>query len=135
MRKAARAKPKDASKVHLAAGAEKPARRRRAAGGFSKPAVAARIELAAECTLRDAAELQALLAGTFSPADSVIVAAGAVTRIDAAALQLLVAFTQREKAAGRRVVWAEPSADFMASSARLGLTDILGLEAPAGGTP
>lgn len=133
MRKAARAKPKDASKVHLAGGAEKPARRRRAAAGSVRPA--ARIELAAECTLRDAAELQALLAGTFSPADSVIVAAGAVTRIDAAALQLLVAFTQREKAAGRRVVWAEPSADFMASSARLGLTDILGLEAPAGGTP
>lgn len=133
MRKAARAKPKDASKVHLAGGAEKPARRRRAAAGSVRPA--ARIELAAECTLRDAAELQALLAGTFSPADSVIVAAGAVTRIDAAALQLLVAFTQREKAAGRRVVWAEPSADFMASSARLGLTDILGLEAAAGGTP
>ena len=133
MRKAARAKPKDASKVRLAAGAKKPARRRTAAA--AKPVVAARIDLAAECTLREAASLQSLLAGTHSLTDSVIVAAGAVTRIDAAALQLLVAFAQREKSAGRRVVWVDPSAGFLESSARLGLTGILGLDAAAGGAP
>lgn len=134
MRKAARAKPKDASKAHLAEGAAGPARRRRAAAGTDRPAAAARIDLAAECILRDAAALQALLAGTFSPTDSVIVAAGAVTRIDTAALQLLVAFTRRETAAGRRVIWLDPSADFVSASARLGLTGILGLSEPAGGT-
>lgn len=116
MRKAARAKPKGASKVRLAARAKKPAR----------------IELAAECTLRDAATLQALLVDTVSATDEVIVAAGAVTRIDAAALQLLVAFAQREAAAGRRVVWQDPSADFVESGARLGLAGILGLDVAGG---
>lgn len=141
MRKAAKAKPAKASKSRLAAAATKPARR--AGGGKAAakatdsvtsapaPAVDARIALSAECTLRDAPALQALLINTISPTDTVIIEAGAVQRIDAAALQLLVAFAQREQAAGRRLSWQEPAAELIESSARLGLTEVLGLDAPA----
>ena len=125
MARAASTKPKrKASKPRLAAAGVKPARRVRGA---------ARLELPAECTVRDAPALQALLVATISATDSVLVDAAAVTRIDAAALQLLVAFAQREAAAGRRIDWQNPSEDLIASSARLGLARVLGLPAGAGG--
>lgn len=112
MRKAAVTKPKKASKARLAA--------------------AARIVLPAECTLREAAALQALLVGTVSPTGSVIVEGGAVTRIDAAALQLLAAFALREQAAGRQVDWHSASADLCKAGAALGLSAVLQLPAHAG---
>lgn len=94
---------------------------------------AARFTLPEECTLRDAPALQAQLVALRSPADAVIVDAGAVRRIDTAALQLLVAFVRREQAEGRQVQWPAPSAEFLESSHRIGLGVALGL--PAGGCP
>jgi len=141
MRKAAKAKPAKASKSRLAAATTRPARRTGGSKAAAKaslsvtsapaPAVDARIALSAECTLRDAPALQALLINTVSPTDTVIIEAGAVQRIDAAALQLLVAFARREQAADRRLSWHEPSAELIDSSARLGLAEVLGLGAPA----
>ena len=82
--------------------------------------------------MRDAPALQAMLIATVSPTDSVLVDGSAVTRIDAAALQLLVAFARREAAAGRRIDWQNPSSDLIESSAQLGLAAVLGLPARAG---
>lgn len=113
MGRAARTKPVKASKEPLAAATGKPAR----------------VQLPAECILRDAAGLQAQLCAAISPTDSVIVEAGAVTRIDAAGLQLLVAFAQREAAAGRRIQWQDPAPALIESSARVGLSAVLGLPA------
>ncbi len=70
-----------------------------------------------------------MLVAAVSSTDCVIVAGAAVTRIDAAALQLLVAFAQREAAAGRRIQWHEPSDELIASAAQLGLSVVLGLPA------
>src|SRR5690606_37162763 len=124
MARAASTKPKKkASKPRLAAAGVKPAGRARGA---------ARLELPAECTVRDAPALQAMLIATVSPTDSVLVDGSAVTRIDAAALQLLVALARREAAAGRRIDWQNPSSDLIESSAQLGLAAVLGLPARAG---
>ncbi len=119
MRKAAVTKPKKASRARLAA-----------AG--TRQVAAARITLPADCTLREAAVLQALLVSTISPTSSVIVEGGAVTRIDAAALQLLAAFARRERAAGRQVEWQSASDDLNKASAMLGLSEVLQLPASAG---
>jgi anti-anti-sigma regulatory factor len=95
-----------------------------------------RIELGPECTLRHAAALQAQLLAAVSPADTVIVDAGAVGRVDMACLQLLVAFAHREAAAGRRITWHNPSDQLREASARVGLDAILGLPAQGdGGSP
>ncbi len=141
MRKASTTKPRKASKSRLAAaagkrpakaGAKAKARVRKPASNQPASARPAQVELAAECTLRDAAALQALLIGAVSGADHVILEGGAVERIDAAALQLLAAFARREQAAGRRLVWQSASDALRQSSAWLGLTDTLGLEVAAG---
>jgi len=118
MRKAAVTKPRKASKARLAA-----------AG--TRHTAPARLTLPAECTLRDAAALQGLLVATVSPTDSVIIEGGAVTRIDAAALQLLAAFARRELAAGRRVAWHSASAALRTAGATLGLSEVLQLPAAA----
>jgi hypothetical protein len=105
MGRAARTKPVKASKEPLATATGEPAR----------------VQLPAECVLRDAAGLQAQLLAAVSPADSVIV--------EAACLQLLVAFAQREAAAGRRIAWQDPTPALIESSARVGLSVVLGLPA------
>mgnify|MGYP001275688788 CR=1 FL=1 len=92
----------------------------------------ARVKLGEVCTLREAAALQSQLVAAVSPTDEVLVDGAAVSRIDAAALQLLVAFARREQAAGRRIVWQQPSAALVESSARLGLQQVLGID---GGSP
>jgi ABC-type transporter Mla MlaB component len=110
-----------------------PAKRKRAAPASRAVAVAARLTLAADCTLREAAGLKALLLQTVSPADHVIIDGGAVERIDTAGLQLLAAFARRESAAGRRLDWQSASAELLGAGARLGLLGALGLggrEAP-----
>jgi len=136
MRKAAGTKPEKASKARLAATSKRPAARRAPAKSGRtpqpQPPSTASITLPAECTLRDAAALQALLVSTVSPTDSVIVDGGAVKRIDTAALQLLVAFAHREQAAGRRVRWHAASTELHKASTTLGLAAVLQLPAQAG---
>jgi phospholipid transport system transporter-binding protein len=130
MRRAANTKPKNASKARVAVAVKKsPARR------VARRATPAKLTLAADCTLREAAGLKSRLLSTVSPTDQVILEGGAVERIDAAALQLLVAFARREAAAGRRLVWDSASSELIGASARLGLLDVLSLPAPPEGSP
>jgi anti-anti-sigma regulatory factor len=93
------------------------------------PPAAARLVLAADCTLREAPALKAQLLATTASSRQVIIEAGAVERIDTAGLQLLVAFAQREAQAGRRLAWQSVSDELRGAGARLGLLDSLGLDA------
>jgi two-component system chemotaxis sensor kinase CheA len=131
-----RAKSKPAA--HLARNKATAAARRVAVNSASSPKniaapAPARVELCAECTLRHAAALQAQLVAAVSSADTVIVDASAVNRIDMSGLQLLVAFARREAAAGRCIAWHNPSNALREASARAGLDGILGLAAQGAG--
>lgn len=101
--------------------------RRKSAARNSSCGEPARISLAADCTLREAAALKSQLITTISPTDAVLIDGGAVERIDTAGLQLLVAFAQREHAAGRRLQWQAASEELRSASARLGLLGALSL--------
>jgi phospholipid transport system transporter-binding protein len=134
MRKGAKAKPQRASKARVALSAKQ--RTAAATRAVAPPSLLpARLTLAADCTLREAAILKTLLLSTVSPAGEVIIEGGAVERIDTAGLQLLVAFARREAAAGRRLAWQSASAELRGASERLGLLDCLGLDCldPDGG--
>ena len=109
MRKAAGTKRSKASKPRLAVAGRR------------------RIELPAGCTLRDAAALKTLLAGSACTGGTVTLVGGAVTRIDTAGLQLLAAFALREQSAGRQLQWHSASAELRAASARIGLSALLQL--------
>ena len=108
------------------------ASRKNATGKSASGKAPARLALAADCTLREAATLKAQLIATISPTDTVLIEGGAVERIDTAGLQLLVAFAQREQAAGRRLQWQSASDELRNASARLGLLDALSLSASGG---
>jgi ABC-type transporter Mla MlaB component len=129
MRKGARAKPTKASKARVASPAKKPRARRASSAATTRPAATlpARLALGTDCTLREAAGLKALLLQTVSPTGQVIIEAGAVERIDAAGLQLLVAFARREAAAGRQLTWQSASDELLGAGTRLGLLAALGL--------
>jgi len=77
-------------------------------------------------TIEHAATLHAEL-GRHLAADSVVLEAGAVQRIDAGALQLLAAFVRAAEARGARVSWREPSSVLRDGARRLGLTGVLRL--------
>jgi len=53
--------------------------------------------------------------------------ASAVTRVDTAMLQLLVAFVRERQANGRNIAWQSVPASFADTAQRLGLTAALGL--------
>lgn len=120
--------PRAASASRRRSGARKPARAAgKVAARRSSHGEPARITLAADCTLREAAALKAQLITTISPTDAVLIDGGAVERIDTAGLQLLVAFAQREHAAGRRLQWQAASDALRSAGARLGLLGALSL--------
>jgi phospholipid transport system transporter-binding protein len=129
MRRAANTKPKNASKPRAAVAARKPKVR------AAREITPARLCLGADCTLREAASLKSLLLSTVSSTDHVIVEGGAVERIDAAALQLLVAFARREADAGRRLVWDSASHELLVAGERLGVLEVLSLPARQEGSP
>lgn len=136
MRKGAKAGPKRASKPRVANPATaSTAKKKRPAGKAARRKTVspadARLVLAADCTLREAPALKAQLLATISATPQVIIEAGAVERIDAAGLQLLVAFARREAAAGRRLAWQSVSDELRGAGARLGLLDPLGLATEA----
>jgi anti-anti-sigma regulatory factor len=133
MRKGAKARPKRASKPRVATPSNASTAKQRPAGKAArrKPSspTDARLVLAADCTLREAPALKAQLLAANSATPQVTIEAGAVERIDAAGLQLLVAFARREAAAGRRLAWQSVSDELRGVGARLGLLDSLGLAA------
>lgn len=80
-----------------------------------------------ECMLAGAMALKKSLCALSSQAETVTLDAGAVKRIDTAALQLLAAFVRDRRLAGHAVEWHAVSAA-MASAARvLGMSSMLSL--------
>ena len=77
--------------------------------------------------------LHALLAGHVD-AEAVSLAAGDVSRVHTATLQVLCAFVSTRAKAGRATAWSEPSAALTEAAARLGIESLLGL-APARAAP
>jgi anti-anti-sigma regulatory factor len=79
------------------------------------------------CTLRDSTELQFLLLTTDCSRREVVIDGSKVERIDTAGLQLLVAFAQLQKSAGRVLRWCGSSDVLILGSRTLGLDAVLGL--------
>lgn len=98
-------------------------------GKNSKSGAAARpsatIELPADCRM---AELAALRERCLAMPPSTLDAA-ALTRVDTAALQLLVAVHRDAQARGEQIAWANVSAPLRDAAERLGLTQALVLPA------
>lgn len=83
--------------------------------------------LQADCTLAEADSLQAALTGLLEEPRTVTLDAGAVQRIDTAALQLLAAFVRDRRLAGRIVGWREAERTLEPAARLLGMSDMLGL--------
>lgn len=77
-------------------------------------------------TIEQAAAMHAEL-GRHLGAASVALEAGALQRVDAAGLQLLVAFTRAATGRGTKVEWRSPSTALREGARRLGLSGALGL--------
>lgn len=108
-----------------------PARRRPRiqAGRRARQRVTRVLAMREECTLSEASELKRELSALLADPAPVAVDAGAVERIDVAALQLLLAFTRDRRAAGLEWGWRACSPAFHAAAGRLGLVTLLGLGA------
>lgn len=115
MPRGAKAKPRRASVKRAVIPSKKPGE------------AAARLVLQADCTLREAAALKARLLELAPGPQGATLEGGGVQRIDTAALQLLAAFAQREKAAGRPLAWASASGVLRDAGNRLGLAAVLSL--------
>jgi ABC-type transporter Mla MlaB component len=92
------------------------------------------IVLASACTVKDAAALKSALCDALDDERAVALDAGAVERIDTAALQLVCAFVRDRKAQSKAVYWKSVS-DAMREAARLlGAAELLCLSEtePAG---
>lgn len=89
------------------------------------------VTLAAECTLAQTVALHSMLTSAFAKASDVVIDAAAITRIDAASVQLLGAFVRDRKAKSLRTCWKSPSSALAQAAARLGLTELLELEPAA----
>jgi ABC-type transporter Mla MlaB component len=93
----------------------------------------ATVRLAASTVIGDVARLREELLPLVGMGAVVTIDAGAVERIDTAALQLLHAFGRERRAAGRELRWGDPSAAFRGAATVLGLS-LAGLEpAPGAG--
>ncbi|HET9107185.1 MAG TPA: STAS domain-containing protein [Steroidobacteraceae bacterium] len=90
------------------------------------------LALAAECTLAQADALQAELARRLDEPQRVIVDVSALQRIDTAGLQLLAAFVQDRRTAGRAVEWRGRAAALDAAAGLLGLRGMLELAGEVG---
>lgn len=115
MPRGARAKPGRASVKRAAAPAK------------NQGEAVARLVLQADCTLREAAALKSRLLELLPGPQGATLEGGGVQRIDTAGLQLLAAFAQRERAAGRPLAWASASEVLRDAGNRLGLAAVLSL--------
>jgi ABC-type transporter Mla MlaB component len=83
------------------------------------------IALASNCTVKDAVVLKKTLVAVKDVAQTVIINASAVERVDTATLQLLCSFVRERVGNDREVTWREPSASIIQASKLLGLTELL----------
>lgn len=101
--------------------------------GTAAEAIASALALPSSCTVKDAADLKALLCSQLDSPDCVVLDVANVERIDTAALQLLCAFVRDRQARGRTVQWHGNSTALHEACDLLAIRGLLGLEAaPAG---
>lgn len=86
---------------------------------------APRYALNASCTVRDSIALKSALLDLLADRRPVTIDAGAVERIDTAALQVLCAFARDRKAAGGEVVWTGGTDSFCDAIRLLGLRQLI----------
>ena len=86
------------------------------------------IKLQSELNIRQVAELKELLSNALS-ADDIVLDASNVDMVDAAGLQLLLAFIQQARLKNTTVQWGELSESFLKAVKLMGLADGLGLKA------
>lgn len=92
-------------------------------------AVAAVVTLPASCTLRETIAVKALLMPQLDTASPVTLDAGAIERIDTAALQVLTAFVRVRRQRAAAVEWRGLSRTVTSAAGLLGLAAQLGLPA------
>jgi ABC-type transporter Mla MlaB component len=99
----------------------------------SAPAAAASslIVLPAQCTMRDALELKSQLLGCFDSADAVQIDVAKLERIDAAGMQVLLAFVLDRAKQDRNVEWCGINTVIRDAAKAMGLAAALRLPAEA----
>lgn len=91
------------------------------------------IKLGAHCSIKDVAVLKQSLQAVVDLTDDVVIEAGAVERLDTAAVQLLCAFVHQRASLSRKVVWRGGSAVLAEAARLLGVATLLALPADAPG--
>ena len=108
------------------------ARRSRAAHPAAAPRRTAQppgeLALDSDCSLTAADALKAALAALLEAPQTVTLDAGAVQRIDTAALQLLAAFVRDRRLGGRTVAWRGAAQALQPAARLLGMEGILGFD-------
>ncbi len=89
-----------------------------------------RVALTPTCTIREVGEFRAHLLQAL-PATDVVLDASALTKIDTAGVQLLLAFVRDRKRAGVRTRWEAVPDSIRLAAQRLGLSAELQLDASA----
>ena len=104
------------------------ARRSRAAHAAAAPQQPGELALNSDCTLAEADSLKTALAALLEAPQTVTLDAGAVQRIDTAALQLLGAFVRDRRLGGRSVAWRGAAQALEPAARLLGMEGILGFD-------
>lgn len=91
------------------------------------------IKLGAHCSIKDVAVLKQSLQAVVDSTDDVVIEAGAVERLDTAAVQLLCAFVHQRASLSRKVVWRGGSAALTEAARLLGVVSLLALPADTPG--
>jgi phospholipid transport system transporter-binding protein len=108
----------------------RPAGTSRASPAATKPRSPGAFTLSAECTIAEAAPLQAELSGLLDTDTPVTLDAGEVQRIDTAGMQVIAAFVRERNANGRQVQWRNTPPTLLSAARLLGLGTLLGLPQP-----
>ena len=86
------------------------------------------LALNCDCTLTAADSLKAALAALLEAPQTITLEAGAVQRVDTAALQLLAAFVRDRRLGGRAVEWRGAAQALQPAARLLGMEGILGFD-------
>ena len=99
-------------------------------GSFDAPST---LKLEAQCTLRESIAFKVSLLEQLELGRDVILDASAVSKIDTAGLQLLVAFVRQLRSSGRTLQWDGATPELQRAATQLDLLDLIGLNVPAPG--
>jgi anti-anti-sigma regulatory factor len=91
------------------------------------------LKLDAHCTLRESIAFKVALLEQLELGRDVILDASAVSKIDTAGLQLLVAFVRQLRSSGHTLQWEGVTPELQRAATQLDLLDLIGLNLPAPG--